>query len=71
MFENFECTDFTKNEFSQKYLFSDFCSLSLLSDNYGYTISHEIQSKEGILTSILQEIKNKKEKIGYLKKRFG
>jgi hypothetical protein len=71
VFENFESTDYTKNEFSQKYLFADFCSLSLPSDNCDDTISLEKLSSEGILKSLLFEIKNKKRKIEYLQKRFG
>lgn len=69
--ENFESTDLTKNEFSQKYLFADFCSLSLPSDSCIDTIPKEKQSNEGVLKSILNEIKNKKQKIEYLQKRFG
>jgi hypothetical protein len=71
VFENFESTDYAKNVFSQKYLFADFCSLSLHSDSCSDTNSLEKMSNEVILKSILFEIKNKKQKIEFLQKRFG
>ena len=66
-----EFTDFFANEFSQKYLFGDFCSTAVPSNGSSDHISKKKLSNKGFIMSILQEIKNKKQKIEFLQKRFG
>lgn len=64
-------TDFTTEDFSQKHLFADIFYPTVPSLSRSDNISNKKTSNHGYNISILHEIRNKKQKIEFLKRRFG
>ena len=63
--------DFTTVDFSQKHLFADIFYPTVPSYSRSDNISNKKTSNHGSNISILHEIRNKKQKIEFLKRRFG